>query len=248
MKKLLKFIMCFIIILGLCDCTSKDNEIFDKNIYFNYYEQEIPEFSTYYNENEAISEIALSDNYRNEISKIDEHTTNKFFFADKDTDLKYCVRYDVKGYDKFAVVNLHISKLKIIENGILYRLEFDEIEGLSKEELSWNFFVTSEKIYRIWCREEEFMKFNTKNEIINNSYIVCQNNEISKNWLEVNAGDHNLIRADENLRYSYYVYTDDYDNTKYYERLFWEEGKGLMYCLSGRDAKAEEREFIRIYE
>lgn len=187
-------------------------------------------------------------NIEDEIDEANLVINNEFFFSDIDTDLKYCARYNVNGYDKFDVTNLHISKLKAIENGILYRLTFDKMNRLN-EEFNIIIFVTGDIIYRLKCSEAEAIHLKNEAEIDENSYIACSYDGMSENWFgEDPSEDFYFISAEDDFRYSHYVYRGDNDKNRYYERFYWNSEKGLVYYLMGTGYSDDKREFIRIYE
>lgn len=136
--------------------------------------------------------------------------------------------------------------VKKYEKGDVYRLAIEGIEAdLGEERLNIYFYVTNDKIYRLWSDvyegnklmsfydDESLIKIlDTDEKLINNGEIVCQSenvicelepNEHGKRFRITNNGD-TIVYSRSDIKPN--------GDPGYCETFIWEKGKGLIKYLS----------------
>ena len=151
--------------------------------------------------------------------------------------------YEVETHEEKSV-EIKVGLIKVYEQGSLYKFAVEPLGYLGAERVNIYFYVTNEKIYRIWSyiyQDEEVIEFynddelivkylNTDEELVANGEIVCQLEEISE-------------KTEDGISYSIsiignqvmYSRRDEQANgeTGFYEWFTWEKGKGLVDYGSG---------------
>lgn len=162
---------------------------------------------------------------------------NPYFFKQGMTEQIYSCTYD-EPYSDFYVpttinIKLHINKLSEIDDGILYQLKIEHILYHDEKRMILGYFyVQKEKIYKIITDNIDINRFKTKNDIIANSDVVCQEEEVKESLQEEKIkGWHNFLLADDDVR-EYHRYNNIVE-TGYYEHFIWEYNKGLVGYKSG---------------
>ena len=175
---------------------------------------------------------------------------NPYFYDGENTDLNAVLTY----YDDDSVVNregsLTMHLVKNYQDGDVYKLSVaDERkirDFLDDDRLNIYFYVTDDKIYRLWsyvCQDEEvicfynddemFVKYlDTDEKLINNGELVCctenMDDELTEETGEIDVV---LTHQDDRVIYSRTELQED-GSLHYYESFVWEKGKGLVECMS----------------
>jgi hypothetical protein len=147
--------------------------------------------------------------------------------------------------------NVSVCKVLDMKNGSVYKLVIEPVEDLdgylTEARLNMYFYVTSEKIYRIWSyvNENNTLKefydndqlliqiLDTEEKIINNSYLVCQQKDLPDSLEEGGVGMHKCIEIKGNQIESRMWEVTDNGETNFYESFSWELDKGLITYRSG---------------
>ncbi len=185
----------------------------------------------------------------------DENTFNPYFFAEDKTVIKYEGQFELDGivsetgeldWRGRTDVELSVEKEKVLENGILYRMDivnegkfyFSDDETGRRDEKRMHlgyFYVQADKIYLI--RDMEIDLDITEKELIDAGKIVCQPEPRGDIIDPEEKGLHEGIGilGDECVfgRYSNYIETD------WWESFIWQKGLGLVEYKSGRGALAD---------
>lgn len=190
---------------------------------------------------------------------------NPYFFKQGTISVEYDgYFYPISGTAIEQKTTLNIINLKDFEDGSLYALILAQLDvtdpydkiSLGREHLGF-FFVTKETIYRVPLSDydgirdyEEFINSEnnkvieiiqrSKNEFLSNSDIVCIENGTSD--VLIDGEWHKFVKVDGNKRVFRY-YSDYSSGTRYYERIVWEKGKGIIHYKSGFGSMLTHVEF-----
>ena len=144
-----------------------------------------------------------------------------------------------------------LYKILDIQNGSLYKLAvepIDDLDGyLSDARLNIYFYVTSDKIYRVWSTiiennalvefysdDELFTQvLDTEEKVINNSYLVYQQNELMDSLEGEEPGVHNCIEISDNQVSSKMWEVTSNGETYFYESFLWGLNRDLISYRSG---------------
>ena len=182
---------------------------------------------------------------------------NPFFYTQEAAYLTADVKYlDIE----LSVVRngkLKIQWLKNYENGSLFKLSVEPMENmeftLGEERLNIYFYVTADKIYRLWSyvdKDGESIEFynddallmetlDTDEKLIENGELVCCKENIEDETDSAEPGKHVTIHQNEN-RITYNRVDIMSNGSRYfYETFVWEEGKGLVEYKSGYKLEAD---------
>lgn len=241
MNKVLRLTVCLMILLFLSSC--KTATINNDNLKSKYIVIDAIEITSEDNQNINSKYISKNETYTDTYK-------NKYFFEADTYNLKYNVKHvygeHIEGYD-FDTVNLYISNFKTIDDGTIYKLTFDETKKIPKDRLTLFLFVTADKIYKVNGTEEIISKIKTKTELLQHSNIVCQSNELEDELKPDEQGEHfYTLNVGDRCEYHYYCLNED-GNTNYFETIYFEEEKGLVYFQSGMKAEANLVEFTRVF-
>ena len=170
-----------------------------------------------------------------------ENNENPYFFKQGTSEQIYSCAYDSEHSDYFISttidVILYVNKLFEIEDGTLYQLKMDTVFYYDESRMILGyFFVQKDKIYIIVTDDFDINEFKTKDDIISNSDVVCQDEEIKDPMGEEYKGWHNFMLVDGDKR-EYHRYSNAVE-TGYYEHFIWEYGKGLVSYVSGWGAES----------
>ena len=184
---------------------------------------------------EELSEKIIINNYFN------TNIENPYFFKQGTTEQRYSCIYD-EPYSDYYIdatieVTLHINKISEIDDGILYQLKMEPVLYYNEKRMILGYFYVQEnRIYKITAEDIDINKFKTKNDIIANSDIACQDEEIKDLLSEEIKGWHNFMVANGDTR-EYHRYNTGVE-TGYYEQFIWEYGIGLVSYRSGWGAES----------
>lgn len=189
--------------------------------------------------------------------------SNPYFYDKEEIWLKANADYDAHltepGYPH-KEIDLRISLVKAFEAGSLYHMYIDAeaaLEDLAisdpESRLNIYFYVTEDKIYRLWSwmieddtvhtfydDDEALLTYlDTEEKIIANSELVCQEEKLAQDTENGNQTIHACIEKVGN-QVIYSRYDEKVNGDPDYQEAFqWEEGKGLVYYGSqfsvGRD-------------
>ncbi|AEM74576.1 hypothetical protein [Caldicellulosiruptor acetigenus] len=165
---------------------------------------------------------------------------NPFFFKESISKVEYKGKFL---FDDLVEKNvkLNIIKKANLKYGELYELKLEPIEGIPDERLSLGYFyVQKDKIYKIDPTKENLSKLKTREELPNDSVIVCQDKEIKDSLSENKRGWHRYLRVERDKR-EYHAYNNQVE-TGYYETFIWEKNKGLISYRSGYGAERDSIE------
>lgn len=152
---------------------------------------------------------------------------------------------------------LELQWLKEYDNGNLYKLIVEPdgriTDYLSEDRLIIYFYVTSDKIYRLWSytvRDGKLIEFynndallmetlNTDEKLVINGEVVCCMEDITDELEVSEAGKHiTIIQRGEQIIYDR-VDINENGSRGFYERFVWEKGKGLVEYKSGYRMESE---------
>jgi hypothetical protein len=160
---------------------------------------------------------------------------NPYFFKYGVTEQMYSCEY--LDFDDFVTteVTLHINKISEIEDGILYQLKMEPVLYYNEERMILGYFyIQEDRIYKITAEDININEFKTKNDIIENSDIACQDEEINKPG-EGKGWAYTMFIDGKKRIYSGY---NNAVETGYYEQFTWEYDKGLIAYRSGWGAES----------
>lgn len=202
----------------------------------------------------------------NNIENSDEATLegNSYFFSKDHVYLKAKAEYEDTINSKFAkeVVWAEMYLVKEYEQGSVYKFVVEPLGALTDERLNTYFYVTKDKIYRLYSyvyqdggvitfyNDDELLMqvLDTDEKLINNGQVVCQNEEIESKLYEGDSEFHYVISKRENqIVYSSRSITPN-GEIYYYESFRWEEGKGLVEFNSGYRVEREPLYLTEIAE
>lgn len=182
-----------------------------------------------------------------------EFTEIRKFFQKDYMDLKANAEYEDDGKFEKSTVFAEWHLVKDYEYGSVYQLKVEPVGNLPPERLNTYFYITNDKIYRLWCYvygKNELIDFydnilDTDEKLKNNGVVVCQDEEIEDELEEYEEGQHTILHKWKNkiIYNSYYKKANG--DLNYYETLVWEEGKGLVEFTSGFRV---EREILYLTE
>lgn len=142
-------------------------------------------------------------------------------------------------------VRLDINKIAQLNDGELYELRLQAIEGIPDDRLSLGYlYVQEDKIYKIEYGDEKIKQFISSEEVPEGSAIICQANEIKDELGKGETGWHHYLTIDGD-KCEYHSYNNSIE-TDYYESFTWEKGKGLINYRSGFGAERDAIELKKI--
>ena len=202
----------------------------------------------------------------NNIENSDEATSegNPYFFSKDHVYLKAKAEYEDTIRSKFVeeVVYAEMYLVKEYEQGSVYKFVVEPLGALTDERLNTYFYVTNDKIYRLYSyvyKDDGVITFynndelliqvlDTDEKLINNGQVVCQKEEIESKLCEGDSEFHYVISKRENqIVYSSRSITPN-GEIYYYESFRWEEGKGLVEFNSGYRVEREPLYLTEIAE
>ena len=219
-----------------------DSVIYDL-YYFRVSKEQWEELTNAFFNSRKLSEVNIKEvsfTYR-ELFPEPQNIENPYFFKQGTTKQLYSCTYD-DNYSDYYIdatieVTLHINKISEIDDGILYQLKIEPVLYYNEERMILGYFYVQEDIiYKITTEDIDINEFKTKNDIIANSDIVCQVEEIKDSLNEDFKGWHNCMIANGDTR-EYHQYNNAVE-TGYYEQFIWEYGKGLVAYRSGWGAES----------
>ncbi|MDE7403921.1 MAG: hypothetical protein K2M81_02315 [Lachnospiraceae bacterium] len=194
---------------------------------------------------EAVPTACVQANYAEKQSK-----QNDYFFHSDKTYLKANAEYfdRITSEYKEEVIYAEVYLVKEYEQGSVYRLAIEPTVGLEYERLNQYFYVTEDKIYRLWPSyysedRQEVIRFyddalftaflNTDEKLIEEGKIVCQSEELESSQEEKEERIcYSISKNNDQITYSYQELKVN-GETNYSENYVWEEGKGLTMYTSG---------------
>ena len=181
---------------------------------------------------------------------LQEETDNPYFYNTDYIDLWATAEYYELETKERSPIGIKVYLVKIYKQGKLYKFAMQPIDGLEDARTNIYFYVTSEKIYRIWGyirQDEKLIEFydndelivkylDTDEKLIENGEIVCQCEEITK---ENEEGSNVSISVFEDK--VVYSRCDIKVNGEpgFYEWFVWEHNNGLTDYRSGFGAERD---------
>ena len=179
-----------------------------------------------------------------------EQKGNRYFYNEDKIVLRATAEYYELETKEEKEVEIEVHLVKEYEQGKLYKFEIEPVGYLKDERTHIYFYVTSEKIYRLWSyiyQEGEIIEFynddeliveylNTDDKLIENGEVVCQLEEISA---ENEDGTRvSILIAENTIKYTR---VDKKQNGEigFYEWFTWEQDKGLVDYGSGFGAEGD---------
>lgn len=189
---------------------------------------------------------------------------NPYFFNKDYMYLKAKAKYEDIESAKFVgdVVHAEMYLVKEYEQGSVFKFAVEPLGTLTDERLNTYFYVTDDKIYRLFSyvyQDDEVLTFydndelltevlDTDEKLINNGQIVCQDEEMKSELKEGDSEFHfSILKSENQISYSSCVITPN-GEVYYYESFVWEEGKGLIEFNSGYHAEREPLYLTEISE
>lgn len=157
---------------------------------------------------------------------------------DEFEDNLYTTKYSMDESYEEKEITLYINPVKLFPDGTLY--EMNTKEQIPLERLPIYLYVQEDKIYRIWQIPEDIEAVEDENELLQESMIVYQKENLEDSLEENAAGDHHYIVADtETIESHYYRYNDYANPSGYWEAFVWTVDKELLQYRSGFNAGAD---------
>lgn len=195
-------------------------------------------------------------------SNTSEQTTiteaeNPYFYAEADCFYSADIQYiDV---DTATTINgeLELKWIKEYNNGNLYKLMVEPdgnmTDYLGEARLNIYFYVTADKIYRLWSYtvlDGNLIEFynndnllietlNTDEKLVENSELVCCMEDKADELEQSEVGKHvTIIQQGEQITYNR-VDIGESGSREFYETFVWAKGKGLVEYKSGYRMEAD---------
>lgn len=182
---------------------------------------------------------------------------NPYFYSTKvcymTAELQYIDFETVKTIDG----ELELQWLKEYDDGNLYKLTVEPVDNitdyLGEERLNIYFYVTPDKIYRLWSydvHDDEHIEFynndtllmetlNTDEKLLENAELVCCMEDIPDELEAAETGKHvTIVQNGEQITYNR-VDIGESGNREFYESFVWEQGNGLVEYKSGYRVEAD---------
>ncbi len=180
----------------------------------------------------------------NSKEKIDESVDNLYFYNQEQVFLETTAEFYEEESSTTKRIEAEIYLVGKYQYGDLYRFSIEPVGDLSTERLNIYFYVTEEKIYRIWAyiyQDDEFIEFYdddallmeflaTDEKLIENGELVFQLEE--KTGQSENGANYSISIVEDQVIYSSYN-TKENGEIYFYEWFTWEKGKGLVDYGSG---------------
>ena len=173
-----------------------------------------------------------------------EQTSNPYFYNTDYIALQATAEYVELENQEESHIGIKVYLVKEYKYGKLYKFAMEPMDCLEDARTNIYFYVTPEKIYRIWgyiFQEEKMIEFydddetitaclDTDEKLINNGEIVCQCEEMTR---ENESGTSSCISVlGDKVIYSRYDMQDN-GEIGFYEWFVWEHSKGLTDYGSG---------------
>jgi hypothetical protein len=204
-------------------------------------------------------EINYSTDYNEGTDKSDENINfeNPYFYSQ--TDCFYSADIQYIDVDTVTTINgeLELQWLKEYNNGNLYKLMVEPdgniIDYLGNERLIIYFYVTADKIYRLWSyvvQDGKLIEFynndillietlNTDEKLIENGELVCCTEDKTDESELSEVGKHvTIVQQGEQITYNR-VDIGESGNREFYETFVWVKGNGLVEYKSGYRMEAD---------
>ena len=178
----------------------------------------------------------------------EEKYVNPYFFRPGQREVVYqCYHCSLNGNNIEQNIKLHITKIRELDEGILYTLELDELDepdpydqmGPYRRYLGY-FYVTEEEIWRVYKPDVSYTAEMTEDvvrrmeetgvEAFDERVIVC--NEAGTDHTADENGWYEYVEADGDKRV-FRMYNNYSGGTKEYQKIVWEKGKGITYYING---------------
>ena len=178
----------------------------------------------------------------------EEKYVNPYFFRPGQREVVYqCYHCSLNGNNIEQNIKLHITKIRELDEGILYTLELDELDepdpydqmGPYRRYLGY-FYVTEEEIWRVYDPGDRYTAEMTEDvvrrmeetglEAFDKRVIVC--NEPGTDSAADENGWHEYVDVEGDKRI-FRLYSACIGRTTEYQRIVWEKGKGITYYING---------------
>ena len=178
----------------------------------------------------------------------EEKYVNPYFFRPGQREVVYqCYHCSLNGNNIEQNIKLHITKIRELDEGILYTLELDELDepdpydrmGSYRRYLGY-FYVTEEEIWRVYKPDVSYTAEMTEDvvrrmeetglEAFDERVIVC--NEPGTDSAADENGWHEYVDIEGDKRI-FRLYSAYIGRTTEYQRIVWEKGKGITYYING---------------
>ena len=182
----------------------------------------------------------------------EEKYVNPYFFRPGQREVVYqCYHCSLNGNNIEQNIKLHITKIRELDEGILYTLELDELDepdpydrmGSYRRYLGY-FYVTEEEIWRVYKPDVSYTAEMTEDvvrrmeetglEAFDERVIVC--NEPGTDSAVDENGWHEYVDVEGDKRI-FRLYSAYIGRTTEYKRIVWEKGKGITHYISGTGNK-----------
>ncbi len=192
----------------------------------------------------SICMFCSCDNKENKTNSVfsDQDKSNTYFSVNNLNTKKFKGRFSSNEGELIEKeVKVYADLVLKSKLGSVYKLEIEPIKNILEERLILGYFyVLKDKIYKIEPIENNIDKIKN-NEIISESIIVCQEEEIPDHLSVNTKGEHQYLTDKGNIK-EFHMYNDKI-NTGYFETYVWEKNIGLKYYKSGYGA---EKDFVEI--
>ena len=184
---------------------------------------------------EEITENITEDTAQKIIEE--EATDHSFFFDENVKEVTYEGSFLFDDIIQ-KEVKLSVNPCYVFDDGSLYELQIQPVEGIPDERLHLGYFyIEQDKIYRLQIAKGDIDSIKTREQAIENAVIVCQDEAMKDTLGEEEGGWHQSIEAYEDQR-EYHFYNNQ-NETGFYETFIWQKGKGLISYRSGYGAERD---------
>lgn len=180
-----------------------------------------------------------------------EGRKNPYFYVSDENLLEAHLQYEDTDTGEVRETNIHFTVCSTggshYKNGTLYEISLGHSYGIEESLSRLYFYVTPDKIYKVRSYQEQDGKriplfrynqepyhvWSTDEELIKNSDIVCQEEDMESTPEEGTAGTHVSIRSEGSLVIFSRREVDADGKTGFYETFVWKEGEGLTEYRNG---------------
>lgn len=170
---------------------------------------------------------------------------NSYFFPEGTQAVTYKIQSNLPELESKEEIELKVIEIKKLEDGMIYELKIDYGKEIpARYEDNWDrcvlgyFYIQEDKIYFINYDGKNIDNLKTEEDVIKSGgRVVCQEEGLEDSLTEDEKGWHEYIMVSGDCR-EYHGYNTLVESG-FYQRFFWEQGKGLVAYASGWGAEAD---------
>ena len=232
-----KIVLLLVIILTGCTSVKESRIVDDDTQGENTISENIMDYSIDHITGSAATGSDVMDVDNNKLS---DRSSNSFFDGSNFKSLKYKGKFsNEEGILIEKEVYIQVEKIADLKEGILYKLEIEQINGVPKNRLILGMFYVqnNNRIYRIAYTGENKDTLIREQKIPLGSSIICQEKGIKDRLNQEQKGEHQYLLVQGDIR-EYHSYNNQVESG-YYETYIWERNIGLKYYKSGYGAEKD---------